>query len=65
VDVNSIVGVGAGVSVTGTNVDVGEAGIVNVGGSVTTEVGALAAAWQAVRKRRHPRKSFFMALIKT
>ena len=64
VGVNSIVGLGAGVSVTGTDVGVGEAGIVPVGMGEATGVGI--ADWQAASKRkRHPIRSFFMALIKT
>src|SRR5687767_14736093 len=60
---SSIVGVGTGVSVTGMNVGVGEAGIVAVGMGEATGVGI--ADWQAVRRKRHPMRSFFMALIKT
>jgi F0F1-type ATP synthase membrane subunit c/vacuolar-type H+-ATPase subunit K len=56
----SNVAVGAGVSVTGICVGSGVA----VGKRGGTGVG-VAAGWQAVRRRRHPRRSFFMALIKT
>lgn len=55
----SRVGVGAGVSVKG----IGVGGTVADGKSGATDVGV--ADWQAVMKRRHPRRSFFIMLIKT
>jgi hypothetical protein len=61
VAVNSRVGVGAGVSVTGMGVDVRVA----VGKSGSADVGATVAGRQAVMRRKHPMRSFFMALIKT
>ena len=63
VGVGSRVGVAAGVLVRG--IEVCDAGMmaVLVGKSGMTEVGV--ADWQAVIKRRHPRRSFFMMLIKT
>jgi hypothetical protein len=58
VDVGSRVGVGAGVSVTGTDVGRG----VFVGKREAEGVGV--AGWQAVSRMRHPiRINFFMALI--
>lgn len=63
VGVNSLVAVGAGVSVTGTDVSVGEAGIVAVGRSAASGVGV--ADWQAARNRKHIMRNFFMSLIKT
>jgi len=54
------VAVGAGVSVTGTCVG----SSVAVGNRGATGV-SVAAGWQAVIRRRHPRRSFFMAPIKT
>src|SRR5687767_3104772 len=59
VGVNSRVGVGAGVSVKG----IGVGGSVAVGESGVGGVGV--AGWQAVMRRKHPMRSFFMALIKT
>ena len=58
---DSIVAVGAGVSVKGT--EVGEGGIVEVGGMVGA--GVVAADWQAVMRINPRRRSFFMAFIKT
>src|SRR5215212_1121724 len=59
VDVNSRVGVGAGVLVAGIRVGVE----VTVGKSGATGVDV--AGWQAVISRTNPMRSFFMALIKT
>src|SRR5215207_485498 len=52
--------VGAGVCVAG----IGEGRSVAVGKRGATGVG-VAAGWQAVRKRMNPKRSLFMALIKT
>ena len=60
VEVSSKVGVDGGVFVAGIAVAVSVA----VGKSGATGVG-VAAGWQAVIKRRHPMRNFFMALIKT
>jgi hypothetical protein len=51
--------VGAGVAVNGTGVC--EGGFVPVGKREAAGVGV--ADWQAARKKRHPRRSFFMALV--
>jgi hypothetical protein len=59
VRVGSGVGVGAGVAVTGTGVCEGR--FVPVG--KREAAGVDVADWQAARKKRHPRRSFFMALI--
>jgi len=59
VGVNSRVGVGCGVTVAG----IGVGGSVAVGKSAATGVGV--AGWQAVMRMRHPKRSFFIALIKT
>jgi len=61
--VNSVVGVGAGVSVTGIGVCVAES--VAVGESKIAGVGVAMAGWQPMRKIRHPIRIFFIALIKT
>src|SRR5512134_89431 len=64
VGVNSKVGVGCGVLVTGTGVC--EAGSVAVGKREVAGVGVAATDWQAASRIRHPRiRSFFMAPIKT
>jgi hypothetical protein len=53
------VAVGAGVSVAG--IGVGRSVVVEEGKGAGVEV----AGWQAVMRKRHPRRSFFMMLIKT
>ena len=63
VGVNSIVGVGAGVSVKGTGVGVSVTRIVGVPEGIAAGVGV--ACPQAVSRRRHPIRNFFIVHIKT
>ena len=60
---NSGVGVGAGVSVRGTAVGVCVAAIVAVREGTAITVGV--AGLQAIRKKMHPKRNFFIMPIKT
>ena len=56
---SSRVGDGAGETVAG----IGEGRAVDVGKNEAAGVGGLVVGWQAVRRRRHPRRSFFILVV--